>query len=107
VKVYIAGPINGYENLNKDAFQLAASKLIELGHEPVNPHDIGPLKHDGIPCAGAPANGGHSYGCYMIPDLKALLDCDGYTLLNGWERSKGAFVEDMVANICGLILLEL
>jgi len=106
VKVYIAGPINGYDNLNRDAFSEAALRLKVLGHEPVNPHDVEPLDHDG-PCRGLPAQGGHNYGCYMVPDLKALLDCDGYTLLAGWEKSRGASVERTVAEICGLTLVGL
>jgi hypothetical protein len=106
VKVYIAGPINGYPDGNKEAFEDAAQALIDLGHEPVNPHIVGVLSDPHV-CRGAPATNGHKYGCYMIPDLKALLDCEGYTLLYGWEMSKGATVEEQVARICGLEYVEI
>ena len=43
----------------------------------------------------------------MIPDLMALLKCRGYTLLNGWEMSRGANVERQVAQICGLQYVEI
>lgn len=107
MKVYIAGPINGYDNMNRDAFAHAAKILLELGHEPVNPHDVPPLDHGVEPCRGETAQGGHSYGCYMIPDIRALLECEGYTLLSGWQNSKGAKVEEQVAKICGLTLIQL
>jgi len=107
MKVYIAGPIAGYEDLNRKQFESAVKILTELGHKPVNPHDVPPLDHGDAPCKGEPTqNNGHSYGCYMIPDLQALLTCDGYTLLPGWEKSKGAVVEQQVAKICGLTLID-
>lgn len=102
MKVYISGPIRGYENGNRAAFAQAAEELRKMGHEPVNPHDVD-KDHCG-PCLGDDAGEGnpHRYGCYMIPDLRALLDCSGYTLLPGWQRSRGAKVERDVAKICGL-----
>lgn len=105
MRVYIAGPINGYPDLNRKAFKLAADRLLSQGHEPVNPHDIDP-ECNGT-CKGEPTqNNNHGYGCYMIPDLKALLNCEGFTLLPGWEASKGAMIEYKVANICGLKYVE-
>lgn len=106
MRVYIAGPINGYPNHNKKAFELAEQALIDLGYEPINPHKINVLPNPHV-CRGAPAMNGHSYGCYMIPDLRMLLTCDGYTLLDGWEHSKGAKVEEQVAVICGLEYVEI
>ena len=106
MKVYIGGPIKGYSNRNISAFAEAERKLLALGHEPINPHNI-PVDHEGKPCIGDQATNGHGYGCYMIPDLKALLDCQGYTLLNGWENSRGAKVEKEVAMICGLEYVEI
>ncbi len=106
MKVYIASPIAGYPNNNKEAFEIAYWKLANLDHEPVNPHDVGVLA-DPHTCRGDIATDGHRYGCYMIPDIKALLDCEGYTLLEGWEFSKGARVEEQVAVICGLEYVEI
>lgn len=107
MRIYIAGPINGYEDLNKQSFELAKLMLQEMGFEPVSPLDIGPLPSPHV-CRGEPtSHSEHNYGCYMIPDLKALLDCDGYTLLPNWDRSKGAKVEYIVAQICGLQYIHL
>lgn len=105
MKVYIAGPIAGYLNGNKEAFERAAKELIAMGYEPINPHDVGILEEPHV-CRGEPATNGHKYGCYMVPDLRALLDCEGYTLLRGWQESKGAKVEDLVAQICGLMYIS-
>lgn len=102
MKVYIAGPIRGYPDGNRAAFEAAAKTLKYMGHNPINPHDVPILEHEG-PCLGAEAGEGreHRYGCYMVPDIAALLECDGYTLLHGWKESKGASVERDVAIICG------
>ena len=39
-KVYICGPITGYSNLNREAFDAAEKILLEKGFDPVNPHKI-------------------------------------------------------------------
>lgn len=106
MRVYIAGPINGYPDGNREAFQWAAAELRGMGYDPVDPHDIGVLEHSGL-CLGDPVpHSRHHYGCYMVPDIHALLDCEGYTLLAGWEASKGAKVEQQVAEVCGKRYIE-
>lgn len=110
MKVYIAGPIAGYPDKNRLAFALAASRLLALGHDPVNPHDV-PVKHEG-PCRGdviprVEEPDEHRYGCYMKADILALLECDAITLLEGWEHSRGASVEERVAEILGLEYINL
>jgi hypothetical protein len=107
-KVYIAGPIRGYQDGNRATFEFAGRLLLRHGFDPVNPHDI-PVLPDPHECVGAPAgqDTAHSYGCYMVPDLHALLDCWGYTLLPGWQKSTGAKVEELVARVCGKALIPL
>lgn len=106
MKVYIAGPINGYPDGNRAAFATAYYRLVSLGHIAINPHAV-PFTHTGECRGQAVSHSGHRYGCFMVPDLHALLDCDGYTLLEGWERSQGATVEEAVARICGKTYVEL
>lgn len=106
MKVYISGPINGKANGNREAFAYAAGQIEKLGLEPVNPHDV--LKDHAGWCRGEPVgDDGHGYGCYMKPDLIAMLDCDAIVFLAGWQYSKGATVERAVARICGLVELRL
>lgn len=53
MKVYIAGPIAGRVNGNREAFAQRAKELIAAGHELINPWDIPPGPHEGS-CIGEP-----------------------------------------------------
>lgn len=104
MKVYIAGPIAGKENGNREMFAKAAELLKKRGHEPVNPFDI-PGDHPDGPCIGGPASqedGSHEYGCYLRADIMVLMFCDAIGVLPGWETSKGAATEVHVAQSIGL-----
>lgn len=99
-KVYIAGPIGGRENFNREAFARRAAELRAAGYEPVNPHDIPPFKHIGRCPAGGRAienyeesHGQHNYGCYLAVDIVTLSECNGISLLDDWELSPGATAE--------------
>ncbi|MCV4939668.1 DUF4406 domain-containing protein, partial [Escherichia coli] len=37
MKIYIAGPMTGYENFNRDAFNKEADRLSRHGHSVLNP----------------------------------------------------------------------
>lgn len=78
MKVYIAGPMTGYENFNREAFFEAAKKLEELGWEPVH-------------TAGLPDD--LTYEVYLAQGLEAIKGCSVICLLEGWEESKGALME--------------
>lgn len=88
-RVYISGPITGIEQLNRPAFEQAAIKLQAAGLTAVNPHDNGQPEW-------AP------WQTHMRADLKILVDCDALVLLQGWEKSKGAKLERLVAVGLGL-----
>lgn len=107
MKVYIAGPIAGKVNGNREAFAERAAQLKEMGHEPLNPHDILPV-HGMSPCIGEPLEGDseHQYGCYLRADIEQMMFCGGITLLPGWWRSKGASAEEYVARSIGLTIVE-
>lgn len=89
-RVYISGPITGIANNNINEFSRMASLLHSLGHEPVNPHEV--LKFD--------VN--LSWSDYMKADIKALMDCDAYVLLDGWGDSRGARIEKRLADDLGI-----
>lgn len=78
MKVYIAGPMTGYENYNREAFFEAAKELESLGWEPV--HTAGLLN-------------GLTYEEYLTESLGAIKGCNVICLLEGWEESKGALME--------------
>ncbi len=83
-KVYIAGPMSGYENHNFPAFHNKAAELHEMGFEVVNPADI----NSGMML---------SWSDCMRADIQELVTCDGIVLLDGWEKSKGATLEHHIA----------
>ena len=90
MKVYISGPITGVPNGNQTAFDQAAAKLLDRGHDPVNPHDL----H-----AGAADT---SWAGYMRRDIVALMGCDAVVVLDGWGNSRGARIERELAERLGL-----
>ncbi|OJA82926.1 hypothetical protein BGV71_14240 [Burkholderia ubonensis] len=89
MKLYLAGPMSGYADLNFPAFRAEASRLRGLGFEIVNPAEINP-------------NTGADWLACMRADIKQLVDCDGIALLPGWDRSRGANVEQTLARGLGL-----
>lgn len=90
MKYYVAGPMRGYPDLNFHRFNTWTQIIREVWkEEAVNPVEINP-----DPDA--------NYLDCMRADIKALCDCDGIFLLNGWENSEGANAEYQVARILKL-----
>lgn len=89
MKLYLAGPMTGYEDFNKPAFRAEAARLRGLGFEIVNPAEL----NEG--------NDGDWLACMRV-DIRALIDCDGVALLDGWEHSEGATLERDIAHRLGL-----
>jgi hypothetical protein len=83
-KIYIAGGMRGYEDLNFPAFNEMAKALAELGWDPVNPVDINPDPET-------------PYAECMRRDIAALVECEAIYMLNGWAESKGATLEHQIA----------
>jgi len=88
-RVYISGPMTGYDELNYPAFELAAKQLRALGYVVISPHEINPKK-------------GMSYENCMKADIAALLLCDAIALLPGHENSKGAALETAIGKVLGM-----
>ena len=83
--IYISGRITGLPYpIAVKRFAVAARRLSELGHHPVNPI------YNGLPSDATWAE-------HMRADLAALRACDGVCMLRGWERSRGAQIERHVA----------
>lgn len=91
-RIYIAGPMTGYEGLNFPAFHRVANHLRSKGHEVVNPAEINPdVGADWTEC--------------MIEDIKQLSTCNAICLLEGWDGSYGAQIELLVAKKLKLEIL--
>lgn len=89
-KVYISGPIAGYElEERRLAFLKVQHMLEEKGFEPVNPFD------NGVP------EDAH-WRQHMRADIAMLIQCDYIYMMPGWELSKGCKLELDVASSCGI-----
>jgi nucleoside 2-deoxyribosyltransferase len=89
--VYIAGPVTGYENENREAFFSTERKLVAEGCRVINPARISDKVREKKPLATWPD--------FMREDLKYLLKCDSVYMLIGWKKSRGARIEHFLAKI--------
>ena len=90
-RVYIAGPMTGYAELNFPAFRTEAAALRSVGLEVINPAEI-----NIDPSAG--------WSACMRADIAQLVTCDRIHLLPGWSRSKGASLEHHIGRALGLLV---
>lgn len=91
--IYIAGPISGQPDLNREAFAEADEILKRKGFITRNPHQF---------CADIHATEPNDPSYYRR-GIRVLADeCTDLLLLPGWEQSKGAYIEFNVARICQL-----
>ena len=89
--VYISGKISGELNY-KQKFDEAEAILKNKGYEVFNP-----------------ASNFHkdwTYSDYMKFDIKHLLNCTHIYLLHGWEKSEGAKLEKLIADKCGIEVIN-
>lgn len=101
MKVYIAGPMRGYENWNFPAFERARQCWQKAGHTVFCPattfHGLG-YKIE--------PNGGDvdkEHLCHVMNvDLQCVFAADAIALLHGWEQSSGATVELALAQFLKL-----
>jgi len=98
--IYISGPISGRPNGNREAFDQAQRELEADGHRVLNPHvfcaflessprwpSMGPLE---------------KWDAYMAVCLATLPGAHRIHLLEGWEDSPGARIEEAKAQKLGL-----
>lgn len=92
-RVYIAGPMTGYPDLNFPAFHREAARLRSEGLEAINPAEI-----NADPTAG--------WVDCMRADIRELVTCDAILMLPGWEKSRGATLEHHIAAALGMQVLR-
>ncbi|MCY1210082.1 hypothetical protein D9M72_217590 [compost metagenome] len=90
-RVYIAGPMTGYVDLNFPAFRAEATALRAAGLEVINPAEI-----NVDPSAG--------WSACMRADIAQLVTSDRSHLLPGWSTSKGASLEHHIGRSLGLLV---
>lgn len=89
IRLYVSGRITGDPNW-RSRFDAAAASLRAAGYEVISPSDRAPETDD------AP------WEYHMRRDIKALMDCDGVAFLMGWNDSRGACLEHMLASEVGI-----
>lgn len=90
--IYIAGPMNGYPEMNFPAFHKAANNLRSAGFTVINPAELNPdINADWSDC--------------MDVDIDAVFECKAVYMLNGWEKSKGARIEHRIAKNRGMEII--
>lgn len=90
-RVYIAGPMTGYENFNRAAFFAKAAELFQRRAIPLNPAVL----PDGL-----------TQAQYMDICFAMIRAADGIHLLKGWEKSKGALAELAYAEKLGIAITQ-
>lgn len=98
-RIYIAGPMRGYPELNFPAFHDAADRFRRAGYIVRNPVEIGMEAFGPNPEAVSP-------GEFLREDIRIVLDCDAMALLPGWDKSTGAKCEAVVARTLGLTFYD-
>ena len=90
MKIYISGPIS-HDPYHEEAFTKAGQYLVHLGYEVINPVDILDRDFDG------PDRDVQRWNYFMREAIKMLLECDQIYMLEGWEDSRGAKLEQKIA----------
>lgn len=92
MKYYLAGPMTGLPNYNREAFEEETSRLHNLGYDIVSPAEINLEDASWCEC--------------LRKDLRAMLDCQGIILMPGWQESRGASLECYVASALEMRILN-
>jgi len=90
MKIYISGPIS-HDPHYEDSFSKAEEYLRFLGYKVTNPVDIPDRDFDG------PDRDVQKWNYFMRASIKLLMDCDQIYMLEGWEDSRGARLEQKIA----------
>ena len=112
MRVYAAGPMTGKALYNWPAFKEAAAKLMNFGYSVVTPFELNSIvweRHFGREFN--PGVDKCEYGdqllCEMAAlDLQTVCEVDAVAVLEGWQQSKGARLEVLLAEQLGKIILD-
>lgn len=97
MKFYVSGPISGYPNKNREAFARASEALRKLGHTVLSPFELDLVE----PCDP------RDWDANMRRDIKYIPGAEGYLMLKGWEQSRGAQLEVVIASGLNIPLYRL
>lgn len=105
MKIYIAGPMTGYENWNFAAFDAAKKRLADAGYDVLSPADLDrQFGFDPQATTGEPDPDFLRRALRI--DVEAICWADAVVLLPGWQQSKGARFEVCAAMFLGIPIYE-
>lgn len=88
-RIYLAGPMTGFEDNNFPAFNAKAAALRSQGWHVENPADHGVVE-------------GATWADYLRADIVNIATCEAMYFLPGWEKSLGAKLEHHIAESLGM-----
>lgn len=115
MRIYLAGPMRGIKNFNREAFEKAAAELRARGHIVFSPpeKDVEMWGKDALESPKGVledvAHTGVNRRDVIRVDLNWIIDnADAIALLPGWEKSSGARLEKALAEFLeiGVTFLE-
>ena len=92
--IYIAGPMTGYPEFNFPAFHAAATRWRSMGYHVTNP---------------AENHGGRldlAWEEYLATAIPQVIACEAVAVLPGWQASRGACLEVLVALALGKQIID-
>ena len=95
-RIYVAGPMSGLADMNYPAFHEATARLRAKGWHVENPAE-NPDPHVDASC---------HWTAYMRMGVSQLMTCHAIYLLPGWQQSKGASLEYLIAQRLGLQVMQ-
>lgn len=102
--IYLSGPMTGYEEFNRPAFDQAAGILRKQGFEVIVPGEN--ESYDPIELATAEVSR-QKREFYLSRDIEIILEvADAVVVLPGWKESEGAKLEVAVADAVGVPIFE-
>ncbi len=107
-RIYIAGPMNGYPQLNHPAFNSTAEAFREGGWEVCNPAETDIEMYQSVEATeeAMAANRQQFLRAALAIDLEWICtEADAIAMLPGWEKSYGARAEHATAVALGLEII--
>lgn len=97
--MYLAGPMAGYPEHNYPLFDRVAKYLRADGYFVCSPHEVPENIAVQQNCTEEEAQ--KAWARCLVQDLKVLFTCNSIILLPGWEDSRGATFEVLIAKVLG------
>lgn len=103
--LYLAGPMAGFPEHNYPLFTQVAGRLRKLGYTVLSPHEVPDNIAIQQNCTDEEAV--KSWARCIVRDLHVMFSCNAIALLPGWERSRGATLEVLLAKTLGFTIFTL